>query len=153
MPVEIERKFLVKGEGWRPTAVGVRIAQGYLSQDPARTVRVRLAGDAGFLTIKGRTEGISRVEFEYGVPFQEAQELLKLCLPSVIDKTRYRVSYAGHIWEVDEFHGENAGLIVAEVELEDDSISPELPEWIDVEVSSERRYFNSCLAVLPFSKW
>jgi adenylate cyclase len=153
MPVEIERKFLVAGEQWREGAQGVRIAQGYLSQDPGRTVRIRLAGDAGFLTIKGRSEGIRRAEFEYAIPFQEAQDLLGLCLPSVIDKTRYRIPHAGHIWEVDEFHGENAGLIIAEVELEDDSICPDLPPWVGAEVSSETRYFNSCLAVHPFGKW
>ncbi len=153
MAVEIERKFLVVGEAWRKGAEGVRIAQGYLSQDSARTVRVRLAGDVAFLTIKGKTEGIRRAEFEYSIPFDEAQDLLKLCLPSVIDKTRYKIQFAGHLWEVDEFYGENAGLIIAEVELADDSIQPELPPWVGAEVSDDARYFNSCLASFPYSRW
>lgn len=153
MPVEIERKFLVINDSWREGAQGIRIAQGYLTQDPARTVRVRIAGDEGFLTIKGKSEGISRVEYEYSIPFQEAKALLDLCLPSVIDKTRYKIPYAGHLWEVDEFHGANQGLVIAEVELTDDSIHPDLPPWVGDDVSAENRYFNACLAVFPYSQW
>lgn len=153
MPAEIERKYLVSGESWRDGSLGVRIAQGYLSQDPDRTVRVRIGGEKAWITIKGRSEGISRAEFEYEIPVSDARGLLGLCLPSVIDKTRYEVPFAGHAWEVDVFHGDNDGLIVAEVELENESISPELPEWVGAEVSADLRYFNSRLAVTPFSKW
>ncbi len=153
MPSEIERKFLVTGDSWRDSSPGVRIAQGYLTQDTERTVRVRIGGEKAWLTVKGRSVGISRAEFEYEIPVSEARELLGLCLPSVIDKTRHEVPHAGHVWEVDVFHGENDGLIVAEVELEDESDSPELPEWVGDEVSSDARYFNSRLAVVPYAKW
>ena len=153
MPSEIERKFLVTDDSWRDGTPGVRIAQGYLSHDPERTVRVRIGGEKAWLTIKGRTHGITRAEFEYEIPPDEARSLLGLCLPSVIDKTRHEISHAGHLWEVDVFHGENAGLLIAEVELADESISPELPPWVGAEVSAEVRYFNACLAVLPYAKW
>ena len=134
MPAEIERKFLVADDSWRDGTPGVRIAQGYLSHDPERTVRVRIGGEKAWLTIKGRTHGITRAEFEYEIPPDEARSLLGLCLPSVIDKTRHEISHAGHLWEVDVFHGENAGLVIAEVELADESISPELPPWVGAEV-------------------
>lgn len=153
MATEIERKFLVKGDAWQAGSGGVRIAQGYLTRDPGRTVRVRIAGEQAWLTIKGRTEGISRAEFEYEIPAADARELLGLCLPSVIDKTRHRISHGGHVWEVDVFHGENAGLVVAEVELANEAVSPELPPWVGEEVSADARYYNSCLAVFPYSKW
>jgi adenylate cyclase len=153
MAAEIERKFLVAEDSWRDGSAGVRIAQGYLSQDPDRTVRVRLAGENAWLTIKGRTAGITRAEFEYAIPADDARTLLEMCLPSVIDKTRHEISYAGHLWEIDVFHGDNEGLVVAEVELADESISPDLPPWVGAEVSSDARYFNSCLAALPFRKW
>lgn len=153
MPSEIERKFLVADDSWRDGSAGVRICQGYLSQDADRTVRVRIAGEKAWLTIKGRSEGISRVEFEYEIPLVEARELLGLCLPSVIDKTRHEVLHAGHVWEVDVFHGDNEGLIVAEVELADELVSPELPGWVGPEVSDDARYFNSCLAVTPYANW
>ena len=153
MPAEIERKFLVADGSWQDGSPGVRIAQGYLSQDADRTVRIRTAGDDAWLTIKGRTCGISRAEFEYAIPLAEAKELLAICLPSVIDKTRHRVSHGGHVWEIDVFHGENEGLVIAEVELADESISPELPPWVGAEVSADSRYFNSCLAASPFRAW
>ena len=153
MPSEIERKFLVLDDSWRDGAEGVRISQGYLSQDPERTVRIRIGGESAWLTIKGRTQGITRAEFEYEIPVGEARELLELCLPAVIDKTRYRVSSGGHEWEIDVFHGDNAGLVIAEVELADEAISPELPPWIGAEVSADARYFNSCLAARPFANW
>ena len=153
MPTEIERKFIVADDSWRNGTTGVRIAQGYLSQDPERTVRVRIGGEMAWLTIKGRTHGITRAEFEYAIPLDDARSLLGLCSPSVIDKTRHEISHAGHLWEVDVFHGENAGLVIAEVELADESISPELPPWVGAEVSAEVRYFNACLAVLPYAKW
>lgn len=150
MATEIERKFLVTGDDWKSSSEGTRIAQGYLSIDADRTVRVRLAGNDAWITIKGRTEGISRAEFEYPVPQDEARELLKLCLPSVIDKTRHQVSFGGHVWEVDVFHGDNSGLILAEVELADESVVPELPPWAGMEVSDDSRYYNSSLSSLPF---
>ena len=153
MPAEIERKFLVADDSWRDGTPGVRIAQGYLSQDPDRTVRVRIGGEKAWLTIKGRTHGITRAEFEYAIPVDEARALLELCLPSVIDKTRHEISFGGQLWEVDDFHGENAGLVIAEVELADAAISPELPPWVGAEVSADGRYFNACLAVQPYAKW
>ncbi|MEO7100556.1 MAG: CYTH domain-containing protein [Luteolibacter sp.] len=153
MAAEIERKFLVVNDSWRDGSPGVRIAQGYLSQDPDRTVRVRLAGENAWITIKGRTQGITRAEFEYAIPPEEARDLLGLCLPSVIDKTRHEVRHGGHVWEIDVFHGENEGLIVAEVELSDEEESPEIPGWVGEEVSSDVRYFNSALARNPFVHW
>ncbi len=153
MPAEIERKFLVADDSWRDGTPGVRIAQGYLSQDPERTVRVRLAGEKAWITIKGRSQGITRAEFEYAIPPEEARELLGLCLPAVIDKTRHEIRHGGHLWEVDVFHGENDGLIVAEVELSDENETPEMPAWLGAEVSDETRYFNSHLARHPFTRW
>jgi adenylate cyclase len=153
MGAEIERKFRVVSDIWRDDTPGVRITQGYLTQDPDRTVRVRVAGDMGWVTIKGRSRGITRAEFEYEIPPADAQELLALCLPTVIDKTRYRVPHGGLVWEVDVFHGDNAGLIIAEVELETESITPELPAWVGDDVSADPRYFNSCLATAPYTKW
>jgi adenylate cyclase len=153
MPSEIERKFLMLDDSWRDGSPGVRISQGYLSQDPERTVRVRIGGEKAWLTIKGKSEGISRLEFEYAIPVAEARELLELCLPSVIDKTRHKISYGGHVWEIDVFHGDNEGLLIAEVELADESVTPELPPWIGEEVSADARYFNSCLAARPYANW
>jgi adenylate cyclase len=153
MAAEIERKFLTIDDSWRDGSHGIRISQGYLSQDPDRTVRVRIAGENAWLTIKGRTEGIRRAEFEYEIPVDDARDLLELCLPSVIDKTRYRMTYGGHLWEVDDFHGENTGLVVAEVELAYESVPVDLPSWVGAEVSADPRYFNSALATRPFTKW
>jgi len=153
MPSEIERKYLVADRSWEDGSPGVRIAQGYLSQDPDRTVRVRTAGVEAWLTIKGRTRGISRAEFEYPIPLEEARELLGICLPSVIEKTRHEISYGGHRWEIDVFHGENEGLVIAEVELADELVSPALPPWVGAEVSADPRYFNACLAASPFKSW
>ena len=152
MPSEVERKFLVANDSWRDgSPVGVRIAQGYLSLDPDRTVRVRLAGDEAWLTIKGRTSGITRSEFEYAIPFEEALELLSLCLSTVIDKTRHRIHHAGYLWEIDVFHGANQGLVLAEVELPDETTTPPIPEWAGQEVSDDPRYYNANLASHPFS--
>lgn len=151
MASEIERKFLVADDSWRDGSPGVRMAQGYLTLDPDRTVRVRLAGDHAWITVKGRTVGITRAEFEYEIPAGDARDLLEMCLPSVIDKTRHRVEFGGHVWEVDVFHGANDGLVLAEVELDDVSVSPELPPWLGAEVSADPRYYNACLASHPFS--
>lgn len=153
MASEIERKFLVTGDSWNDGSPGFRIAQGYLSLDPDRSVRVRLAGDEAWLTIKGRTEGITRAEFEYLIPPEDARQLLEMCLPSVIDKTRHRRPFGGHVWEVDVFHGDNEGLVIAEVELEDESVIPDLPPWAGAEVSADARYYNASLAQRPFGAW
>ncbi|MFZ4115812.1 MAG: CYTH domain-containing protein [Chthoniobacterales bacterium] len=153
MGIEIERKFLVKNDTWRSEAVGIDYCQGYLSQKPEATVRVRTEGEKAFLTIKGRSEGISRPEFEYEIPPQEARELQRLCITPLVQKTRYHIPYEGIIWEVDEFHGENEGLIIAEIELDHPEERIPLPPWIGEEVSHDPRYYNSNLAVHPFTKW
>ncbi len=154
MAQEIERKFLVRGDYWRQEAAGQRLRQGYLSSDPERVVRVRSIDDKAWLTIKGQTRGISRSEYEYQIPPEDAASMLnELCLQPTIDKTRYRIALAGHVWEVDEFHGANRGLVVAEIELEDENEAFERPEWLGEEVSGDPRYFNSNLIAHPFSEW
>lgn len=153
MPLEIERKFLVKGEPWHHAVSSTRMSQGYLSQGGTNTVRVRIGGEKAWLTIKGPAKGISRSEYEYEIPVAEAEELLGLCPLAVVEKTRYLIPHEGHTWEVDVFHGENDGLVVAEVELADESVEPELPVWVGKEVTSERRYANSALAAVPFRLW
>jgi adenylate cyclase len=152
MPVEIERKFLVAGTGWR-LANGVRYRQGYLSRQKGCTVRVRVAGEKAFLTIKGITTGISRAEFEYEIPVADAEELMKLCDGPIIDKIRRIVNYQGFNWEVDEFMGENAGLIVAEIELEQEDQPFERPDWVGEEVTGDSRYRNSSLVFHPYRTW
>lgn len=153
MPTEIERKFLVKSDAWREGAEGERIVQGYLCREEGRTVRVRIKGAKGFLTIKGSSEGISRKEFEYEIPIGEAEELLPLCKPPLLDKVRYERRHGGHLWEIDEFSGESEGLIVAEIELEDEAEEFEKPAWLGEEVSDDSRYYNACLADHPWSRW
>lgn len=152
MAVEIERKFLVTGEAWRQPDAR-RISQGYLNRDKQRTVRVRIAGDAAFLTIKGPTQGATRSEFEYPVPLADAQALLAMCDGPLIDKYRHHVHVGGMLWEVDEFLGDNAGLVVAEIELASEDQVFERPAWLGEEVSHDARYFNSNLAKLPFKNW
>ncbi|MDT8998944.1 CYTH domain-containing protein [Paucibacter sp. APW11] len=162
MGIEIERKFLVQGEAWRAAeAQSERLCQAYLSRDPARTVRVRIAGDQAWLTIKGQalgkfqgeSSGISRAEFEYPIPLADAQQLLALADGPAIDKIRHRIRHAGMTWEVDEFLGDNAGLVVAEIELASEGQSFEAPPWLGAEVSSDARYFNSALSRLPYRHW
>ncbi|MBF0368344.1 MAG: CYTH domain-containing protein [Magnetococcales bacterium] len=154
MGVEIERKYLVKNDAWRDGAQGVAFRQGFLSTQKERVVRVRMAGEKGTLTIKGVTRDVSRVEFEYEIPKADAEQLLdQLCERPLIEKTRYKIEHAGLIWEVDIFEGENAGLILAEVELEDENQAIELPDWVGEEVSSDARYYNSNLVKNPFSSW
>jgi CYTH domain-containing protein len=154
MPVEIERKFLVTGDGWRGAGAGTRYRQGYLSLQAGASVRVRASQDAGYLTIKGETSGATRAEYEYSIPLAHANELLDtLCIKPVIDKTRYRVEYRGLVWDVDEFAGENAGLVIAEVELESEGQVIELPDWAGDEVTGDPRYYNASLAVNPYSNW
>lgn len=152
MAIEIERKFLVVGEQWR-TAKSRLYCQGYLNRDSKRTVRVRIAGDRAFLTIKGPTVGASRSEFEYEIPVDDAVQMLPLCEQPLIEKNRYIVEHAGLTWEVDEFLGSNAGLVVAEVELESESQPVELPDWIGQEVTGDSKYYNSRLSQNPFSEW
>jgi adenylate cyclase len=153
MAVEIERKFLVTSDAWREGPPGVRICQGYLTRDPERTVRVRLAGEKAFLTIKGATSNISRQEFEYPLPSEDARTLLDLCLQPLVDKIRHERKHGEHVWEVDEFLGANAGLVVAEIELADAEEDFARPEWLGREVSDDPRYYNACLAERPWSEW
>jgi CYTH domain-containing protein len=154
MATEIERKFLVRGDEWRQLATGVIYRQGYIASSKDCTVRVRVAGNQGYLTIKGDTQGISRAEYEYAIPLIDATELLNsLCQQPLIEKTRYRVPWHGVVWEVDEFAGENQGLTIAEVELTDPEQLLDLPDWIGEEVSNDPRYFNANLARHPFSRW
>ena len=152
MGVEIERKFKVK-EDFRPTGVGISMAQGYLSRDPKRTVRIRIAGMRGYITIKGETHGAARLEYEYEIPTEEARELLALCEQPLVEKTRYRETVAGHVWEVDVFHGANAGLVVAEIELASEAEDFPLPTWAGAEVTGEKRYYNSALIAHPYNIW
>jgi CYTH domain-containing protein len=154
MPLEIERKFLVGSDAWRTGTSGKQYRQGYLSTDPERTVRVRVAGDAGFLTVKGRSEGAARAEYEYPIPREHAEEMLdRLCLRPLIEKTRYRIPFGGLTWEVDEFSGDNAGLVVAEVELADEGQAVELPPWVGNEVTGDPRYANASLVARPYATW
>jgi len=154
MPQEIERKFLVKGEDWRVAGTGIPYRQGYLSTALERTVRVRVIRDKGYLTIKGVTVGATRVEYEYEIPAGEASEMLdNLCERPLIEKTRYRLEHHGLTWEVDEFEGDNAGLIVAEVELDEEDQAVMLPDWVGKEVTGERRYYNASLIADPYTSW
>lgn len=155
MSQEIERKFLVKGEYKSQAVRSFRIVQAYLSSVTGRTVRIRIKGEKAYITIKGKSNesGLSRYEWEKEIPVNEAEELLLLCEPGVIDKTRYEILVSNHIFEVDEFYGENSGLILAEVELKDETESFIKPEWLGKEVTGDRRYYNSCLTKLPYSKW
>jgi len=161
MPLEIERKFLVAGEGWRAAAHEVvPMAQGYVNDQAAMdsgaqraSVRVRIQGDRAFLNLKSRTLGHTRQEFDYGIPVGDARALLALCVGGVIDKRRHYVRHAGHLWEVDEFLGDNAGLVVAEIELEDADEPFEHPSWLGREVTDSARYYNLALASRPYSQW
>ena len=154
MAKEIERKFLVLGDGWKRGITGVSYRQGYLSTVKERTVRVRTVGDRGFLTIKGVTVGVTRSEFEYSIPTADADALLNdLCEKPLIEKTRYKIQHAGLTWEIDEFFGENQGLVVAEVELKDEHQAIDRPTWVGKEVSGDPRYFNSNLIKTPFTQW
>jgi adenylate cyclase len=154
MAREIERKFLVMGEAWRQAGEGKRYRQGYLSTDLERTVRVRTAGDAGSLTIKGRTQGATRAEYEYRIPIAEAEAMLdNLCLRPLIEKVRYAIPHQGLVWEVDEFLGENTGLVIAEVELESETQDIVKPDWVGAEVTDDPRYYNANLVHRPFTRW
>lgn len=154
--LEIERKFLVTSDAFKKeTHTQTRIKQGYLSTDPERTVRVRIKGEKGFLTIKGKSNetGTTRVEVEEEIAFAKAETLLKLCLSGIIDKTRYEVTIGHHTWEVDEFYGDNTGLLLAEIELSNENESFTKPTWIGEEVTADKKYYNSYISTHPFNTW
>jgi CYTH domain-containing protein len=154
MPREIERKFLVRGDGWRRSARGETIRQGYIASTDALSVRVRKIGERAALTIKSGQNSLNRAEFEYDIPADDAQQMLDtLCAPPLIEKTRYRVEHAGRTWEVDVFDGENEGLSVAEIELDDEDQAFERPDWAGDEVTDDPRYLNSNLARNPYRAW
>ena len=154
MGLEIERKFLLKNNNWKKAVRNqFAIKQGYLNDDPNRTVRVRIKGSKGILTIKGKTVNATRAEYEYEIPLSDAQELINLCEKPIIDKTRYIVDYQNKTWEIDIFYGENDGLILAEIELDSEQEEFDLPEWAGQEVTTDSRYYNSNLAKKPISKW
>jgi adenylate cyclase len=154
--MEIERKYLPKSDAWREAlgAPGVLVRQGYLASGAACTVRVRVKGDNGYITVKGPTRSASRAEYEYAIPIEDARAMQdSLCGKPLIEKTRYVVKHAGLQFEIDEFHGENAGLVLVEVELKSEDQKIDLPHWIGEEVTSDLRYYNSNLARNPFCRW
>ena len=153
MNIEIERKFLLKNDNWREGAVGVHYKQAYLNEKGDNTVRVRIEGDKAKLTIKGKSSNISRLEFEYDIPMEDAEALFSLAKMPIVEKYRYKIMYAGNCWEVDEFLGLNRGLVVAEIELESETQPFEKPEWIGMEVSGDKRYTNANLARKPYCEW
>jgi len=154
MGEEIERKFLVTGDAWRERAEGTRYRQGFLSTEPERTVRVRVAGRRGTITVKGKNVGARRPEFEYEIPAADAERILDtLCKRPLIEKVRYTLAAGPHTWEIDVFEGENAGLVVAEIELGSEEEAFEKPEWVGKEVTDDPRYFNSNLVARPYRAW
>ncbi|MBC8193369.1 MAG: CYTH domain-containing protein [Candidatus Marinimicrobia bacterium] len=154
MGVEIERKFLILSDAYKQGITGKVYRQGYLNSEKERIVRVRIVGDEGFLTIKGLSKGIQRTEFEYAIPLNDAGHMLEnLCLQPIIEKTRYLIPYEGHVWEVDEFHGENQGLVVAEIEFSSKNEHFSKPPWVGEDVSHDWRYFNSNLSIHPYTSW
>lgn len=154
MSKEIERKFLLKTNKWKLKAEGrTLIKQGYLNTDKNRTVRVRTRGNQAYLTIKGKTVGMTRLEYEYPIPLRDAMALLDLCEQPIIEKARYLVKIGKLTWEIDVFSGDNAGLAVAEVELESEDQKISIPRWIGQEVTGDPRYFNSSLVKTPFKDW
>jgi adenylate cyclase len=154
MSVEIEHKYLVKSTIYRSLAEPVSYRQGYLAILPDKAVRVRVAGDKGYLTIKARVSNLTRKEYEYEIPFTDAEEMLKgMCIGSVIEKLRFRILYEGFTWEVDEFLGDNAGLVVAEIEVSHEEEIFIKPDWVGDEVTNDPRYLNSNLSIRPFNTW
>ena len=152
--IETERKFLVNSGKWKENAKGIIYKQGYLSTEPGRTVRIRLEGEKGKLTIKGEKKKGSGDEFEYNIPGDEAAYIIKnLCLKPVIEKIRYKINFNGKTWEVDEFSGENLGLVIAEIELDSPDEKFEKPDWAGKDVTEDQRYKNANLVGKPFSKW
>lgn len=155
MGVEIERKFLVKPQAWNilSKSDGVLIKQGYLLIESSKTVRVRIKGTVGYITIKGVSKAISRDEFEYEIPVTDAEKLIQDYCDNVISKVRYKILFAGNLWEVDVFNGDNEGLIIAEIELKSEEQEFEIPEWIEKEVSADARFYNANLSLNPYRKW
>ena len=156
MPLEIERKFLVKDESFKALSHNAtRIAQGYMQTQPGITVRFRIRGEKGYITIKGPSDegGLARYEWEKEISLKDAEDLLKLCCGGMIEKTRYLVDFDGHTFEVDEFHGDNEGLVMAEVEMSSVDEDVTLPEWIGEEVTGDKRYYNKYMSVHPFKTW
>lgn len=154
--IEIERKFIVKNQSFKEEIHTKSIvSQGYLNSNPERTVRVRIKNDKGYLTIKGisNESGTSRYEWEKEIPLNEAVELFKLCEKGAIEKTRHEIKYGNHTYEVDQFHGDNEGLIIAEIELSSENEKFDKPNWLGDEVTGEQRYYNSNLSILPFKEW
>ena len=153
MGTEIERKFLVRGDAWRALGRAAVYRQGYLSTVKERTVRIRVVGDQGWITVKGLTVGATRAEFEYAIPVDDAHEMLELCAQPLIEKTRTVVDIGDLQWEIDEFTGPNEGLIIAEVELQRGDQEIDLPDWVGDEVTDDPRYYNANLTAHPFSTW
>lgn len=155
MAQEIERKYLIKGEFKELASSSTRITQGYLSSSPERNVRVRIRGDRGYITVKGmgNESGAARFEWEKEIPVAEVEQLLAICEPGIIDKTRYLVEFGKHTFEVDEFYGDNEGLVMAEVELESEDEAIEKPDWLGEEVTGDKRYYNAMLTRHPFKSW
>jgi adenylate cyclase len=153
MAIEIERKFLVDPKKWTPNNQGTTMVQVYLAADPNPTVRVRIAGEKAFLTIKGRSQSLSRPEFEYEIPVPDALEMMKLAISFPVEKTRHEVLYEGFLWEVDVFSGRNEGLVMAEIELKSEFQEFPKPEWLLEEVSGDGRYYNSFLSGCSYSEW
>ena len=154
MGKEIERKFLVEGDEWRGESKGTRIRQGYLVTELERSVRVRVRGETGTLTVKGESRGAVRAEYEYAIPKDDAEAMIDdLCLRPLIEKTRHVVAHGGQVWEIDVFEGDNAGLVVAELELDDEDESFERPPWLGDEVTDDPRYYNANLVENPFRTW
>ncbi len=154
MSKEIERKFLVKGDAWRLLAIGTDYRQGYLHASKERTVRIRTVGNQAFLTVKGPTISITRSEFEYPIPYEDGLTMLReVAIQPVIEKTRYIIPTGRFIWEVDEFHGVNEGLVVAEIELPSEDTPFDKPNWVGEEVSGDPRYYNALLTTHPYSTW
>lgn len=155
MPTEIERKFLVDDKKWEALAKpkGNRYKQGYILSEEKRTVRIRVTEDAAYITFKGASTGITRSEYEYAIPVNEGNEILDNFATSAIKKTRFIIKYAGHVWEVDVFDGDNNGLIVAEIELQSEEEEFEKPDWVGQEVSHDARYTNASLSVHPYKNW
>ena len=154
--LEIERKFLVKSDAYKQEAIATtKIAQGFLNTHPERTVRIRIKGDQGYLTVKGKgnATGTTRFEWEKEISTAEAVALMKLCEPIILEKTRFEVPFGAHVFEVDEFFGENEGLVVAEVELKHENETFEKPEWLGDEVTGDNKYYNSQLSIKPFNQW
>ncbi|EHQ29210.1 CYTH domain-containing protein [Mucilaginibacter paludis] len=155
MGVEIERKFLVNHGKWNQLnkPAGTAFRQGYMVKEADKTVRVRVAGNQAYITIKGKSKGISRSEYEYEIPVDDAGELLSAFCEAVIYKTRYCITFAGKLWEIDVFDRDNEGLIMAEIELDDEAETFDLPDWVETEVTGDDRYYNSNLSINPYKNW